>query len=168
VLVARHLGSIFVVSSLTSVAPPQVIGIDLLSQSLLPAIIELSEDRQWRVRLALIEYIPLLAKQLGVQFFDEKLSALCMTWLGDTVLARIFFLRFLSFCLAFASMSSLEFQSALILCLGLLHSRSCHSEPEESGADLWRRVGHHQHPAEGSLSSLLHLSFSPPSPSRSR
>jgi serine/threonine-protein phosphatase 2A regulatory subunit A len=62
-----------------------VIGIELLSQSLLPAIVQLAEDKQWRVRLAIIEYIPLLASQLGVKFFDEKLSALCMGWLGDTV-----------------------------------------------------------------------------------
>ncbi len=63
----------------------QVIGIDLLSQSLLPAIVELAEDRHWRVRLAIIEYIPLLASQLGVEFFDDKLGALCMQWLGDQV-----------------------------------------------------------------------------------
>jgi serine/threonine-protein phosphatase 2A regulatory subunit A len=62
-----------------------VIGIDLLSQSLLPAIVQLAEDKQWRVRLAIIEYIPLLASQLGQEFFDEKLAALCMGWLGDTV-----------------------------------------------------------------------------------
>ena len=62
-----------------------VIGIDLLSQSLLPAIVTLAEDKNWRVRLAIIEYIPLLAKQLGVKFFDEQLSNLCMGWLGDTV-----------------------------------------------------------------------------------
>lgn len=62
-----------------------VIGIDLLSQSLLPAIVELAEDKQWRVRQAIIEYIPLLANQLGVKFFDEQLSNLCMSWLGDTV-----------------------------------------------------------------------------------
>jgi serine/threonine-protein phosphatase 2A regulatory subunit A len=46
---------------------------------------ELAEDKQWRVRQAIIEYIPLLATQIGVQFFDEKLGALCMSWLGDTV-----------------------------------------------------------------------------------
>ncbi|KAE8657452.1 Serine/threonine-protein phosphatase 2A 65 kDa regulatory subunit A beta isoform [Hibiscus syriacus] len=63
----------------------QVIGIDLLSQSLLPAIVELAEDRHWRVRLAIIEYIPLLASQLGVGFFDDKLGALCMQWLQDKV-----------------------------------------------------------------------------------
>src|SRR6201995_5544998 len=62
-----------------------VIGIELLSQSLLPAIVQLAEDKQWRVRLAIIEYVPLLASQLGVKFFDEKLASLCMSWLGDTV-----------------------------------------------------------------------------------
>lgn len=56
-----------------------------MSQSLLPAIVQLAEDKQWRVRLAIIEYIPLLASQLGVKFFDEQLSDLCMGWLGDTV-----------------------------------------------------------------------------------
>ncbi|KAH0678145.1 hypothetical protein KY284_019230 [Solanum tuberosum] len=60
-----------------------VIGIDLLSQSLLPAIVELAEDRHWRVRLAIIEYIPLLASQLGVGFFNDKLGTLCMQWLQD-------------------------------------------------------------------------------------
>jgi serine/threonine-protein phosphatase 2A regulatory subunit A len=54
-----------------------------LSQSLLPAIVELAEDSKWRVRLAIIEYMPLLAGQLGVEFFDEKLNSLCMTWLVD-------------------------------------------------------------------------------------
>ncbi|KAM1458135.1 hypothetical protein ACFX13_036087 [Malus domestica] len=63
----------------------QVIGIDMLSQSLLPAIVELAEDRHWRVRLAIIEYIPLLASQLGVEFFDDKLGSLCMQWLNDKV-----------------------------------------------------------------------------------
>ncbi len=42
----------------------QVIGIHQLSQSLLPAILELAEDPKWRVRLAIIEYMPLLAGQL--------------------------------------------------------------------------------------------------------
>ena len=41
-----------------------VIGIGQLSQSLLPAIVELAEDSKWRVRLAIIEYMPLLAEQL--------------------------------------------------------------------------------------------------------
>ena len=47
-----------------------VIGIHQLSQSLLPAIMELAEDPKWRVRLAIIEYMPLLAGQLvGFSFW---------------------------------------------------------------------------------------------------
>jgi serine/threonine-protein phosphatase 2A regulatory subunit A len=42
----------------------QVIGVRQLSQSLLPAIVELANDAKWRVRLGIIEYMPLLAGQL--------------------------------------------------------------------------------------------------------
>jgi len=66
----------------------QVIGIDLLAQSLLPAIEELAEDKHWRVRLAIIEYIPLLASQLGAEFFEQKLGPQCMKWLEDQARAR--------------------------------------------------------------------------------
>lgn len=55
--------------------PPQVnqvIGIELLAQSLLPAIEELAEDKHWRVRLAILEHIPLLANQLGAEFFQVR------------------------------------------------------------------------------------------------
>ena len=67
-----------------------VIGVDQIAQSILPAgrdpclctgclgvfvnlcddrllvfaVMELAQDRQWRVRLAVIQYMPLLAKQL--------------------------------------------------------------------------------------------------------
>ncbi len=56
-------------------------------QSLLPAIVELAEDTKWRVRLAIIEYMPALAGQLGQEFFDQKLRGLCMGWLNDHVYA---------------------------------------------------------------------------------
>jgi hypothetical protein len=49
-----------------------VIGIELLAQSLLPAIEELAEDKHWRVRLAILEHIPLLAAQLGAEFFQVR------------------------------------------------------------------------------------------------
>jgi hypothetical protein len=42
-------------------------------------------NRQWRVRLAIIEYVPLLAQQLGVDLFDAELSKLCTSWLADCV-----------------------------------------------------------------------------------
>lgn len=59
---AVHAGSAASCRLLYSVV--QVIGVKQLSQSILPAIVELAEDQKWRVRLAIIEYMPLLAGQL--------------------------------------------------------------------------------------------------------
>lgn len=72
-----------VISGLDSINA--VIGVDLLSQSLMPAITDLAQDTKWRVRLAVIENTPMLAKQLGVQFFNDKLINLSLAWLGDVV-----------------------------------------------------------------------------------
>lgn len=44
-----------------------MIGVELLSASLLPAIVDLAEDKKWRVRLAIIEHTPVLAIQLVSQ-----------------------------------------------------------------------------------------------------
>lgn len=57
----------------------------MLAQSLLPSVVELASDKQWRVRLAIIESIPRLGAQLGIQYFDERMTSLCMEWLGDCV-----------------------------------------------------------------------------------
>lgn len=65
----------------------EVIGIQQLSQSLLPAIVELAEDPKWRVRLAIIQYMPLLAGQLGEEFFNRNMNRLCLAWLVDHVYA---------------------------------------------------------------------------------
>lgn len=72
-----------VISGLDSINA--VIGVDLLSQSLLPAITDLAQDSKWRVRLAVIENTPMLAKQLGVQFYNDKLINLSLAWLSDVV-----------------------------------------------------------------------------------
>lgn len=39
----------------------------------------------YRIRLAIIQHIPLLARQLGRDFFTEKLSSICVGWLGDDI-----------------------------------------------------------------------------------
>ena len=58
-----------------------VIGIENLSQSIIPALTELSQDKNWRIKLSVIKEFPTLAKQLGEQFFNEKLTPICITWL---------------------------------------------------------------------------------------
>jgi serine/threonine-protein phosphatase 2A regulatory subunit A len=35
--------------------------------------------------MAIIECIPVLASQVGVEFFDEKMGAMCLSWLQDCV-----------------------------------------------------------------------------------
>lgn len=64
-----------------------IMSIEKLSGELLPAIVDLAEDKNWRVRLAIIAHIPLLARQLGKEFFESsnKLGELCISWLGDSV-----------------------------------------------------------------------------------
>lgn len=47
----------------------EVIGVELLSDSLLPAINLLVNEKQWRVRLAIINFMPILAQQLVRLFF---------------------------------------------------------------------------------------------------
>jgi serine/threonine-protein phosphatase 2A regulatory subunit A len=63
----------------------EVIGVDLLSQSLLPAILDLA---RWEVEDLPCHnqtHIPLLARQLGIDFFSDKLASLCVGWLGDDI-----------------------------------------------------------------------------------
>ncbi|KAF5403649.1 hypothetical protein PHET_02401 [Paragonimus heterotremus] len=62
-------------------------GVTQLIHSLLPATVELVSDTRWRVRLAIIEYMPLLANQLGLQCFNDRLASLCRGWLIDDVYA---------------------------------------------------------------------------------
>ena len=57
-----------------------MIGVKQLSQSILPAIVELAEDQKWRVRLAIIEYMPLLAGQL-VKLYITLQSYSLVYWL---------------------------------------------------------------------------------------
>ncbi|VDM29328.1 unnamed protein product [Toxocara canis] len=64
-----------------------MMGPSQISQSLLPAIVELAGDCKWRVRLAIVEFMPLLAAQLGQGFFDEELLPFCIGWLTDQVCA---------------------------------------------------------------------------------
>jgi len=60
-------------------------GVELLSQSLLPAVEDLAKDKKWRIRLAILKYIPLLARKLGPSLFEKELRDQCIQWLKDSV-----------------------------------------------------------------------------------
>jgi len=59
--------------------------ISLLEESIIPSIMELTLDTDWRVRLGIIEKFPALAQQFGLSFFNERLFDLCLAALEDNV-----------------------------------------------------------------------------------
>jgi len=67
----------------------QLLPLDELSEPILTTINDpdngLAKNAKWRVRLAVIQLIPTLAKQLGEEWFDARLGETCMAWLGDSV-----------------------------------------------------------------------------------
>ena len=65
----------------------EVLDVEQLAEALLPAVDELTRDKAWRVRLGIIEKIPVLASQLGQPFYQAKLVHRSQGWLQDTVAA---------------------------------------------------------------------------------
>jgi len=49
----------------------RVIDIDSLSQSLLPALNELSNDKNWRTRISAVEFLPFFAKKMVLSLFTN-------------------------------------------------------------------------------------------------
>lgn len=47
----------------------RVIGIKYMSQSVLPVLVELAEDSQWRIRVATIKYLPVLVAEMVIPSF---------------------------------------------------------------------------------------------------
>ncbi len=64
---------------------PQVLGMDVMAQSILTSIQSLIMDNQWRIRLAVIDQIPKLAKHFGPELFQSKLEGLFLSSLSDSV-----------------------------------------------------------------------------------
>ena len=59
--------------------------ITLLEESIIPSIVELTLDSDWRVRLGIIDKFPALAKQFGIEFFNQRLFEVCLGSLEDSV-----------------------------------------------------------------------------------
>jgi len=62
-----------------------VLSIEVLSSSLLPALTKLASDLKWRTRLQTIHLIPNLAAYFQADFFNAKLFDVVMAWLGDSI-----------------------------------------------------------------------------------
>jgi serine/threonine-protein phosphatase 2A regulatory subunit A len=63
----------------------KVIDIESLSQSLIPALTELAVDKNWRTRSNAVEFLPIFARKMGEDFFNEKFSKILIDWLMDKV-----------------------------------------------------------------------------------
>lgn len=61
------------------------VGPDVVSTSVLPVVVALVSDPQWRVREQVIEQLPLLAQQLGAAVFEERLLGLYLSAYHDQV-----------------------------------------------------------------------------------
>ena len=63
----------------------KVIGLEDLQRSIIPSLNDLSQDKNWRIKLSVVEQFPVLAKQLGETFFNERLNPICVSWLKDSI-----------------------------------------------------------------------------------
>jgi hypothetical protein len=64
-----------------------VVGLGKLSENVIPAITELGQNKSWRIRQCVLEYIPSLSNQLTLEYFSKNLCDLCFGWLTDSVYA---------------------------------------------------------------------------------
>ncbi|KAF5180556.1 Serine/threonine protein phosphatase type 2A regulatory subunit A, partial [Thalictrum thalictroides] len=63
----------------------KIICLDQHVSVLLDTVLHLGENKDWRIRHAVIQCMPLFADQLGQNFFDRAVCRYCMQTLGDQV-----------------------------------------------------------------------------------
>ena len=55
-----------------------IIGSEEVDNHIIPAIVALSNDKIWRVKLAIIEFIPMLSEFIDKEVFENKMIPLVM------------------------------------------------------------------------------------------
>ena len=63
----------------------KVIGETVLNEKLIPAIINLSNDKTWRIRLAVVQFIPKMAKYINRDIFQQKIETTLLQMMLDPV-----------------------------------------------------------------------------------
>jgi serine/threonine-protein phosphatase 2A regulatory subunit A len=63
----------------------EVIGHDEFDRSIIPHLTQLSTDKIWRVKLALINFMPELAQFLDSSLFKDRLESVIMNLMSDPV-----------------------------------------------------------------------------------
>ena len=62
-----------------------MIGIENLQESIIPSLTDLSQDKNWRIKLSVVQQFPILARQIGEQFYNDKLNVISSNWLRDSI-----------------------------------------------------------------------------------
>jgi len=71
---------------LRSVAPlVETLGAEACGQHLMPEVLKMADDTQWRVRLSVVETLPVYARHLGMEMFDDRLKDIQCRALSDSV-----------------------------------------------------------------------------------
>jgi len=64
----------------------KIIGVDVINDKITSQLWEMANDRNWRVKLEVIRYLPSLANSLGKEFVD-RLQRESLDWINDSVSA---------------------------------------------------------------------------------
>ena len=65
----------------------EVVTIDKFVQGIIPSLIEISDNNNWRVRNQVQEIVPVLARIVNKKLFLENIMPICAKWLTDPVYA---------------------------------------------------------------------------------
>ena len=65
----------------------EVVNIDSFVQGIIPSLVEISDNNNWRVRAQAGEIIPVFARIVNRKLFIESILPICIKWLTDPVYA---------------------------------------------------------------------------------
>jgi serine/threonine-protein phosphatase 2A regulatory subunit A len=65
----------------------EVINIDNYVKGIIPSLIEISDNNNWRVRNQVQEIVPVLARIVNKKLFIDNIMPICLKWLTDPVYA---------------------------------------------------------------------------------
>ena len=65
----------------------EVVNIDNFVQGIIPSLIEISDNNNWRVRAQVEETVPVFARIVNRKLFLENIMPICIKWLTDPVYA---------------------------------------------------------------------------------
>ena len=63
----------------------QVLPKTAINEKLIPALVNLSGDKTWRIRLAVVQFMPTLVKHIERQLFADKIEANLVAMMTDPV-----------------------------------------------------------------------------------